>query len=280
MKTMIENLGVMQGRLLPKYQGRYQAHPVGYWQNEFAIAKELGLNLIEFIIDYDQAEKNPLIQPAGLKEILEISEQTGIQVKTVCADYFMEAPLNSESSEIGAKSSQFLQKLLINANKLGITDIVIPCVDQAALKNKAHMVRFIKNIGPARELAEKFDIHLALETDLPPNRLVAFLEALDSKIFTVNYDTGNSASLGYDPVEELAAYGERISDIHLKDRVKGGNSVELGTGDADFKRFFTALAQVRYTGPLIMQAYRDEEGIGIFRKQLAWLISQLEKEDA
>ena len=34
----------MQGRLLPKYKGRYQAHPVGYWQNEFDIAASLNLN--------------------------------------------------------------------------------------------------------------------------------------------------------------------------------------------------------------------------------------------
>ena len=30
----------MQGRLLPKYQGRYQAFPVGNWKDEFKVAKE------------------------------------------------------------------------------------------------------------------------------------------------------------------------------------------------------------------------------------------------
>ena len=42
--------GVMQGRLLPKYKGRYQAHPVNYWQDEFRIANEIGLDCIEFIL--------------------------------------------------------------------------------------------------------------------------------------------------------------------------------------------------------------------------------------
>ena len=45
-------IGVMQGRLLPKYQGRYQAHPVGYWKDEFNIASTIGLSFIEFILDY------------------------------------------------------------------------------------------------------------------------------------------------------------------------------------------------------------------------------------
>ena len=35
----------------------------------------------------------------------------------------------------------------------------------------------------------------------------------------VNYDSGNSASLGYDPTDEFAAYGERVGSVHIKDRV-------------------------------------------------------------
>ena len=48
----MKQIGIMQGRLLPKYKKRYQAHPVGYWQAEFNIAKELGFDQIEFILDY------------------------------------------------------------------------------------------------------------------------------------------------------------------------------------------------------------------------------------
>ncbi len=40
---MNNKIGVMQGRLLPKYQGRYQAHPVGCWQDEFIVAREVGI---------------------------------------------------------------------------------------------------------------------------------------------------------------------------------------------------------------------------------------------
>ena len=68
---MIKNkIGVMQGRLLPKYLGCYQAHPVDYWQKEFEIAKEIGLDCIEFILDYNDAEQNPLLKTGGVKEIM------------------------------------------------------------------------------------------------------------------------------------------------------------------------------------------------------------------
>ena len=37
---MNKKTGIMQGRLLPKYKNRYQAHPFGYWEDEFWIAQK------------------------------------------------------------------------------------------------------------------------------------------------------------------------------------------------------------------------------------------------
>mgnify|MGYP001425492063 CR=1 FL=1 len=48
------NIGVMQGRLLPKYKGRYQAHPLGYWKKEFQLAADLKIDCIEFILDLNE----------------------------------------------------------------------------------------------------------------------------------------------------------------------------------------------------------------------------------
>ena len=42
---------------------------------------------------------------------------------------------------------------------------------------------------------------------------------------TVNYDTGNSAALGYDPDEEFKSYGHKITDLHIKDRLLGTGPV-------------------------------------------------------
>ena len=59
----------MQGRLLPKFQGRYQAHPAGYWKKEFQIAQHIGLDCIEFILDFNNVEENPLLKAGGIDEI-------------------------------------------------------------------------------------------------------------------------------------------------------------------------------------------------------------------
>ena len=85
--------GVMQGRLLPKYLNKYQAHPIGYWQDEFKIASGLNFDCIEFILDFEKYNLNPLFSESGLDSILRYSKKNNILVKSICADYFMEKKL-------------------------------------------------------------------------------------------------------------------------------------------------------------------------------------------
>ena len=91
----------------------------------------------------------------------------------------------------------------------------------------------------------------------------------------MNYDTGNSASNGFDPVIELEAYGDKISDLHIKDRMLGGGPVELGKGDCNFQLFFKEFYKIDFSGPIILQAYRDEEGVEVFKKQFSWFMQSM-----
>lgn len=265
-------VGVMQGRLLPKYQGRYQAHPVGCWHEEFPVAQRLGLDCIEFILDFNDAEANPLLRRGGADEIAKVVDETGVVVRTICADYFMEAPLHARDSAVAEASMSVFKRLLSTSKQLGVSDIVLPCVDQSSLNGEENAARLIAALRSVLGDLEASGINVSLETDLAPQPFAELLGALNSPRVTVNYDIGNSASLGFDPVEELSAYGARISDIHIKDRVRGGGSVVLGQGNADFDRFFRTLQKFNYKGPFIMQAYRDDEGVKIFEQQLKWVL--------
>ena len=271
MYALTKSMGVMQGRLLPKYSGRYQAHPFGYWKKEFVIAAEIGFEYIEFILDHNDAELNPLMSDEGLNEIIEQVGKTNVEVKSVCADYFMEAPLHIADTKIGDESIKVLKRLMNNCKKIGVRDIVIPCVDQSSIKDEAAKQRFVNRLLPMQELAEKLSINLSLETDLGPDAFSSLLSKFASNRITVNYDTGNSASLGYDPIKEFESYGSRISDIHIKDRKLKGGSVILGTGDTNFKSFFKVLAKLDYDGPFILQAFRDDEGVAITKQQFDWV---------
>jgi L-ribulose-5-phosphate 3-epimerase UlaE len=206
----------------------------------------------------------------GISEISDIIQKSGIGVRSICADIFMEAPLHSENNYISNTSKEILLKLIENSAKLGITDIVIPCVDQSTLKGEVDQKRLIENLTEPINLANKRKINLALETDLAPIPFLNLLNKLDAGVVKVNYDIGNSASLGFDIFQEFKLYGNRISDIHIKDRVLGGGSVVLGAGNANFKSFFQVFSKIDFTGPIVMQVYRDDEGVEIFKKQFEW----------
>jgi L-ribulose-5-phosphate 3-epimerase len=264
-------LGVMQGRLLPKYKGRYQAHPFGYWQDEFPIASELGLDCIEFIFDYDSFEENPLMTREGRSEIEEMTQCTGVEVRSICADFFMDCPMHSKDKSQADFSIEILRRLIDACSKLGIKDVVIPCVDQSSIYEDERTKRVLSAIQSVIPLSENLDVRLCLETDLPPGRFFRLLKELDSDSVSVNYDTGNSVSLGYDFNEELAAYGNSITDLHIKDRIYGGGSVPLGEGGMNFEEFFSCFSKINFEGIMILQAYRDDEGLKIFTRQLEFL---------
>jgi sugar phosphate isomerase/epimerase len=268
---MVNRVGVIQGRLLPKYKDQYQSHPVGYWQQEFPIAASLGLDLIEFILDIDEIEKNPLMSERGIAQIQKITEKTGVKVASVCADCFMDAPLHDPNPAIAMQSIEYLRRLINNASLLNVAYVVIPCLDQSSLRTAEEITRFSSAIESVLELAESKSVNLSLETDLDPTSYSNLLSRFNPKRVLVNYDIGNSTSLGYNPVEEIAAYGSRISGVHIKDRKKGGKSVELGTGDAQFPPFFNALSSIKYKGPFILESYRDDQGLDIFKVQLSWV---------
>ena len=107
---------------------------------------------------------------------------------------------------------------------------------------------------------DKSDVQIAIEADFDPQEFYEFMEKLDSRHFFVNYDIGNSASLGFNPVEEFASIGDRIVNVHVKDRILNGTTVPLGEGAANFELVFNCLKEVNYEGNYILQTARASDG--------------------
>ena len=260
-------LGIMQGRLLPKIDERYQCFPAFNWQKEFYLAKKLGLKTIEFIFDNFYPHLNPLISKEGLKEIKKIQILTNVRVESICADYFMENPIFVNNPDKSKLNLFTLEKVIKNAKFLNVKNIILPCVDQSSLNSKKKLDLFVSQMNKIKHLLDKVKINISLETDLPPKNFLILINRFKSKYITINYDTGNSAALGYDPEEEFKVYGSKISEVHIKDRRYKGGPIFLGKGDVDLKKIFKLLKQNNYKGDFILQMYRDRKGLNIFKKQ-------------
>jgi len=243
----------MQGRLLPPVDGAIQRFPGARWRDELALAATVGLDAVEWIVD--DAEGNPMTSNDGGLEVVRETERTGVEVDSICADLFMVHRLID-----GRGAPQLLDQLIARAGRLGVHRIVLPFVDASSLRTAEERDAVVPVIRQALPRCCRWGVELDLETDLGPDEFAELLDRIPDERVRVNYDTGNSASLGYDPAEELAAYGHRLGSVHIKDRRLRGPTVDLGRGDTRFGVVFDELARLGYAGDLVLQAARGEPG--------------------
>lgn len=255
----------MQGRLLPPVDGRIQCFPRESWADEFALAAAAHLDCIEWIYDEHGADVNPIATDDGITDILRLSDLHGVRVASLCADFFMDWPLVRVGGEDLEARIITLFWLVERCQRLGIERIVLPFVDASRIDTDDDFEQVVSTITRALGPATDRGVELHLETSLPPQRFAELLSLLPSELVKVNYDVGNSASLGYDPRAEFAAYGDRVGSVHIKDRVKGGTTVPLGTGDADFDAVFECLSDQDYSGDFVLQVARGDPG-----DEVAW----------
>jgi len=273
---LTKQIGIMQGRLSPRIDGKIQAYPAKTWQKEFEIAQEIGYSAIEWIVE-KPVEINALMTNLGKIEIKKVIALTGVKIDFICADIFMQQPLVRLTEESKFQNKGYLIEILNNAKEIGAIGVEIPFVDNSSIKNEKEEQELIELMQDGFKLAKDLDLKISLETDLPPIKFRKLLENIGLEYVQANYDIGNSASLGYDPSEEIDAYGSRILNVHVKDRKLGGTTVPLGTGNANIKFVFQKLQEKNYTGGITMQAARGENDIETAKEQLEYVRNILGK---
>jgi hexulose-6-phosphate isomerase len=273
---LTNEIGIMQGRLSPRIDGKIQAYPASTWQKEFEIAQEIGYSAIEWIVE-KPVETNALMTDSGKAEIKKIIASTGVRIDYVCADIFMQQPLVRMTKDSKSQNKEYLSAILKNAKEVGAIGVEIPFVDNSSIKSENEKLEFIDVMQDAFKLAKDLDLKLSLETDLPPIEFRELLENIDLDHVQANYDIGNSASLGFDPREELEAYGLKILNVHVKDRKLGSTTVPLGTGNANINFVLQKLQEIGYRGGLTMQAARGENDVETAKEQLKYVRTLLNK---
>ena len=253
-------IGIMQGRLIPPTDNRIQCFPREGWVKEFELAARAGLDCIEWIYDLYGADVNPLGSDSGLEKLRALSLQHKVRILSICADYFMDKPLVRASQAELADRLKTLYWLLERGHQIGINRMVIPFVDASRIDTQEEFDGVVEVLNSVLERAVKTGIEIHLETSLNPTRFAELLARLPTPLLKVNYDSGNSSSLGYLPRQEFAAYGVRVGSVHIKDRLLGASTVPLGTGDADFQALAESLKKVDYRGDFILQVARGASG--------------------
>jgi L-ribulose-5-phosphate 3-epimerase len=256
----LQRIGFMQGRLSALVDGKTQAFPWEEWRSEFPRAKDLGLARMEWTIDQERLRENPLTTEQGQQEILALSREHGVRIASLTGDCFMQAPFWKVDAVVRDALLAELDLLVAACSRIGIEFVVIPLVDNGRIERERESDTLKRELLARSGQLARRNVRIVFESDLPPRDLARFIEAFPADVFGINYDSGNSAALGYDSDEEIAAYAPRILNVHVKDRVRGGTTVPLGTGNADLATTIRLIEHSGYKGQYILQTARASDG--------------------
>jgi hexulose-6-phosphate isomerase len=255
------SIGFIQGRLSPIVGGKIQAFPWNNWEKEFEIANKNNFKIMEWTLDQLDLYENPLMTKDGQNKIKFLSAKYDISISSLTGDCFMQNPFYKVVDGITQYNLlQDFKKIIIACDSLDIKFIVFPLVDNGSLESKEQEQILKDGLSSVNSLLQMNDVKIIFESDFPPARLNDFISDFPPEHYGINYDIGNSAALGYDPAEEIDLYGNRIKNVHIKDRKLGGTTVPLGEGHADLSRVFKELIKAQYSGNYILQTARAKDG--------------------
>lgn len=258
-RPLYDRIGFMQGRLCGLVDNKIQAFPKSEWRKEFRRAYRLGLGLMEWTLDNESIDSNPLINKGCFQELSELKDRWNITIPSVTGDCFMQNPMWKDQSNIRA-FMDYTRKVLDGCARNDSKILVIPVVDKSSIKCRQEEEELTEALLGLDSYIRRKGLIVAFESDYCPSELARFIGRFPIDTFGINYDCGNSGSLGYDCVEEFSYYGDRIVNVHVKDRLRGGATVPLGEGSVDFKKVFGGLRKLKYNGNFILQTARATDG--------------------
>ncbi len=246
----------MQGRLVDLINNKIQYFPEKNWKRELSLANENKYKNIEWTINYENINKNPLYN-GRTKELRFYLKKYKIKCSSVTCDFLMQKPFFKK--KFLKNKNKIINDFLIvisNCIDLKIKFIIFPLVDESSISNKNEEIIFIEEIN--KIIPNLKNLNVLFETDYTPSKVLKFIKNFDKKRFGINYDTGNSAGLNY-PFKEEKKYFKYVKNIHIKDRKKFSKTVRLGKGNWDYKAFFKFIKNSKYKGNFILQTARASQ---------------------
>jgi hexulose-6-phosphate isomerase len=248
-------LGLMQGRLSKSLTGKIQEFPAKTWRQEFALARSIGIKAIEWTVDFEGFRVNPLFTLQN--EIASLQSSFEISIPSVTLDCFVEAPIHKRNETSGLASSAtdlvWVAEMLQNT---GVDVLVLPIVAEAGNFTSEDFDNLIHVLKEIETDLKSLNKRVAIECEFDLDSISRLLSELNGQTFGVNFDMGNSASLGHNPSHELNICKGRIFNIHIKYRILNGPTVPLGSGTVQFDEIAATLLLHNYSGNMILQAAR------------------------
>lgn len=255
------------------------------WYERLTIARYAGFDFVEISIDesderlirLDWSER----ERANLRQAI---ADTGVPIITMCLSGHRKYPLGSSDSHTRQRAYDIMQKAVDFAVDVGIRIIQLagyyvyyePHTDDS-------LPRYQEGLAQGLEWASKAGVMLALENvdgnDVDSvTQAMYFVNSFNSPWFQIYPDIGNLEEHALDVCAELELGRGHMVGVHVKDTRPGEpRRVPFGEGTVPFVEAFGKLAEMNFTGPVLLEMWNDDspDSMLIVQESRQWVIERM-----
>ena len=226
-----------------------------------------GYDSIEIMCDIPHAyppltdSKIHSIKKSLKKNSMSISNLNGFMMTAI--EDFHHPSWIEESKNYRQKRIVHTKNCLYLASLLGAKSVSTePGGPKTNQSSKKELEIFQEGLVEVIPIAEDLGIHLLLEPEPEllienSNQFIEFIEKFDSKFLGLNFDIGHFFCVNENPDELIIDLQDYIQHIHLEDIAFSREHYHLipGHGVIDFKKIFTSLQTINYSGFITVELY-------------------------
>lgn len=246
-----------------------KAIPLAFdWNLKFQTAKEAGFDFIEFSID-GLVPRIDRLKWSNEKfiNIRKIAESFSMFIPSIALTANRYFPLGDPDNACRDKGIEIVKRTIEIAELLGSEIIQLAAYDVNGKKSTdSTKERFREAIISLAHNAKKANVVLAIEIleDVPHfstiEQGVDFVRKLGNNYVRLYADTGNTASIGIIPHEDLKYDKGEVVCCHIKDALLGNcRNVPFGAGIVDFTACFKHFEDRNYNGNFVAELWCDED---------------------
>jgi L-ribulose-5-phosphate 3-epimerase len=256
------------------------------WAERLALAAEAGFDFVEISCDESEARQARMDWDAEERASLrEAIAGSGVSILTMCLSAHRRLALGSADPQIREAGLALFRKAIDFCADVGIRTIQVAGYwDYYGEIDRDTERRYIDGLVQGTEWASRAGVMLGVETMEGDNvvdsitRALYVVSVIDSPWFQVYPDLGNIAAHGYDLPGELERGRGHIVGVHVKDARPGEpRRVKFGEGVVPFEDAFRKLAQMNYTGPIMIEMWNDNspDSLRIIQESRAWVLERM-----
>ncbi|MFC5325334.1 sugar phosphate isomerase/epimerase family protein [Bradyrhizobium oligotrophicum] len=251
---MVSRIGFMQGDLMERADKRGRGFLTDCWREEFSVAQKVGFELIEWRIGEEPILMNPVMSTTGRDQMRRLSGECGICIPSLSADFMMQFPFYMVTGREHRARLDLLGAVIEACAEIEIKLLVMPLTNGWQQLSSREAVALRSGLDRLAPLLEACGVVLSLESDLDPRCLVSLIEPYPADRFGITYTVGCRPSIRADAHQDLAACGNRIVNVRLKDWNLDVDRASPSRQRTSLADALNQLKRAGYRGDLILQS--------------------------